>query len=253
VDGRRVADRRAVQMPVAAPEGLPRNVRHSTRVRFVEPLEIPEDFQRDVEAVRAIVRFQSGASDFSELYDRWLEPVWTYLSVTLDRGADVEAHTSTALAEAYRALPEATPGPTQVRTWLFGLAYRAARPRGLENTRPLAAPTPPVPVAVDAVDEDVLRWLSDEDLLLLVERRPPAERHVLVLRYFAGLSFVEIGSIMGIEPSGAVALHRAAVSSLDATLAGVGRSGRAEERHPMGRLTHQTPTLRQRRRALLAA
>lgn len=252
-DGRRVAERRAVLVPVEAPSGLGRTVgRHDAELSFLEPLDVPEDFRADIEAVRAIVRFKSGESDFAELYDRWFDPVWIYLSVTLDRGVDVELQVSITLADAFRELAGAVPSPTQVRAWLFGLAYRTARPRGLELPRPLTADGGPLP-ELDDPGEPGLSWLTDDDLLLLIERRPPAERHVLVLRYFAGLAFVEIASIMGIEASGAVALHRAAVASLDATLAGVGRSPRMEERHPMGRLIHQTPALRQRRRALLAA
>lgn len=253
VDGRRVAERRAVLVPVPAPCDLGRAVRqHAGDVSFLEPLQIPADFREDIEAVRAIVRFKSGERDFSELYRRWFDSVYTYLSVTLDRGADVELHVSTTLADALRELSGATPGPMQVRSWLFGLAHRAARPRALELSRPLAVNGNGVS-ELDDTAEDGLAWLSDEDLLLLIERRPPAERHLLVLRYFAGLSFAEVASIMGIEPSAAVTLHRSAVASLDATLAGVSRSPRMEERHPMGRLMHQTPALRQRRRALLAA
>ena len=255
-EGRRVAERRAVLVPVAAPGELPRAARqHAASLSFIEPLEVPVDFRADVEAVRAIVRYQSGEGEVAELYGRWFEPVYTYLSVTMDRGADVEAQVAAALAEVLRQLPGVEPAPAQVRPWLFGIAHRAAGPWSLEQPLPRGR--------VNGHDhrlgengklEDAggLEWLGDDELVLLVERRPPAERHLLVLRYFVGLSFTEIGTIMGIEAEDALGLHRSAVDSLEATLSAVTRSPRIEGRHPMGRLTHQTPVLHRRRRALLA-
>jgi hypothetical protein len=68
-----------------------------------------------------------------------------------------------------------------------------------------------------------LGWQADEDLPLLIGRRPAAER------------------------------HRGALRALETTLSAVTRSPRVAGRHPMSRLGHQTPVLTRRRRALLAA
>lgn len=249
-DGRRVADRRAELVPVAPPVDLPRSVRaHIGEVEFREPLEVPLPLREDVEAVRAIVRFQAGDRDLAELYSRWFDSLYTYLSVTLDRGADVEAHVSAALSDALRDLRHAAPSPQDVRPWLFGIAYRVAKPASVHT--PAVPSASSEPAIADNV-RTVLDWVNDDDLVLLIERRPPAERHVLVLRYFAGLGLGEIATVMELSASRVTALHRSAVDALDASLAAVTRSPRIENRHPMGRLTHQTPALRQRRRALLA-
>jgi DNA-directed RNA polymerase specialized sigma24 family protein len=261
VSGRRVAERREVLVPVAAPTGLTRAVRaYTADVAFMEPLEVPADFREDIETVRAIVRFQAGDCDFAELYGRWFDPIYTYLRVTLDRGADVESHAASVLSEALGRLPHVAPGPAQLRPWLFAIAYDGARanpPGELHRTsengnghRP-ADSAEPEPEA-EAEAPTALDWLSDDELVLLIERRPRPERHVLVLRYFAGLGFAEIGEVMAVAATDAVALHKAAVDSLDATLAAVTRSPRVEDRHPMGRLIQQTPVLHRRRRALLA-
>ncbi len=250
--GRRVAERRAVLVPVQPPEDLPRPLRqHADEVTFYEALDLPDYFREDVDAVRAVVRYQSGERGFEELYGRWFDPLFTYLSVTSDRGADVEGHVATVLTEALRLLREAAPTPGELRPWLFALAYDAAcsdlpPAARAPHTNGHAAPATP------REEDDLLTWLSDDDLLLLVERRPPLERHALVLRYFAGLSFAEIAEIMRISPAEAAGLHRAAVNSLDATLAAVTRSPRMRDRHPMGRLVQQTPVLHRRQRALLA-
>ena len=136
-----------------------------------------------------------------------------------------------------------------MRPWLFGIAYRVAQPASIQT--PAAPGASNDPAIADNV-RTVLDWVKDDDLVLLIERRPPAERHVLVLRYFAGLRLGEIATVTEMSSGHVDTLLRAAVDALDASLAAVTRSPRVEGRHPMGRLTHQTPTLRQRRRALLA-
>lgn len=254
--GRRVAERREALVPVAAPAGLPRAVRaHAAHLSFMDALEVPADFRENVDTVRAIIRLQAGECDFGELYGRWFDTIYTYLSVTLDRGADVESHVASVLAEALRQLPHVAPGPSKLRPWLFAIACSAALahpPRELE--RKSASGNGPGSGEHVAGNESEARldWLSDDELVLLIERRPRPERHLLVLRYFAGLGFAEIGEVMSITAADAAALHQAAVDSLDATLAAATRSPRVENRHPMGRLTQQTPVLHRRRRALLA-
>jgi DNA-directed RNA polymerase specialized sigma24 family protein len=250
-DGRRVADRRAVLVPVAPPADLPRATRaHVSSVAFMEPLEVPGDLRADVEAVRAIVRFQSGERDLAELYSRWVDPVYTYLSIALDRGADVESLVSTVLAEALRDARESAPGPGEVRQWLFGIAHRCARPVSPDRPRATRGGNPAAEAGGKV--KTSLDWISDDDLVLLIERRPPAERHLLVLRYFAGLSLSQVAEVMGVAVADAAALHGSAIRALEESLSAVTRSPRVEGRHPMGRLSHQTPVLHQRRRALLA-
>ncbi|MDX6648843.1 MAG: hypothetical protein QOJ97_794 [Solirubrobacteraceae bacterium] len=255
VSGRRVAERREVLVPVAAPVDLPRAVRaHIADVLFVEALEVPADFREDIETIRAIVRFQAGERDFAELYGRWFDSIYTYLSVTLERGADVEAQVASVLSEALRQLPEVAPGPAQLRPWLFAIAYDGARavPSGHLTRAPANGNGHRPADPAQSEGQGALDWLSDDELVLLIERRPLPERHVLVLRYFAGLGFAEIGEVMAVDAGVALALHDTAVDSLDSTLAAATRSPRVENRHQMGRLIQQTPVLHRRRRALLA-
>jgi DNA-directed RNA polymerase specialized sigma24 family protein len=250
LNGRRVAERRTLLVPVSAPADLPRTVRANLgAVSFVEPLESPADLREDVEAVRAIVGYQSGERDLAELYTRWVDPVFTYLRVTADRGVDVEVEVARALAELLREARHAAPDPTQLRPWLFGLVHSIARPLSVKS--PAANGNGATADEVGNVRTS-LDWLSDEDLVLLIERRPPAERHLMVLRYFAGLSLAEIADVMDLGVNEAAEVHESAVGALESSLHAVTRSPRVEGRHPMGRLTHQTRVLNQRRRALLA-
>jgi DNA-directed RNA polymerase specialized sigma24 family protein len=246
--GRRAGERRAGVVPVV-PRSLPR--RASDGVVFVEALAAPSQLREDVEAVRAIARFQAGEPGALEaLYERWFDSLYAYMRVTLDRSADAEEAACAAMIAAAEEAVHVSPEPSRVRAWLFGLAHRvsgaeAAIPAGLAAASSLED--------ADAAVEDVgLAWLADDELLLFVERRPGIERQVLALRYLAGLGFVDIAAAMAIDLDAAVALHANAVRCLSRTLGDVSRSPRVGGRLDMVRLGHQTPVLHRRRRALLA-
>jgi RNA polymerase sigma-70 factor (ECF subfamily) len=253
-EGRRVAERRATLVPVAGPP-LPRRLdEHAERLTFLEGLETPVEFQEEIEAIRAIVRFQTGHREaFAELYQRWFSPIYTYMRVTLDDPGEADQRACAVFAEAAHELPRLSLGVSELRPWLFGLAYRVA-----SDGCPLlpAARSEAAGGESDAdapIEDEVLAWLTDEELLLLIARRPVPERHAVVLRYLAGLGFAEIAEIMQIPRHRALALHRSALGALEAMLSAVSRSPRVGGRHPMSRLGGQTPVLYRRRRALLAA
>jgi RNA polymerase sigma-70 factor (ECF subfamily) len=254
-DGRRIAERRATLFPVVIPN-LPSSIeRLAPPLAFVEPLDAPPELEAALETVRAIVRFQAGEADaFMVLYRRWFDPLYAYLRIVLDDPSEVDQRLCAVFSAAIEEIPRFAPGPAQIRAWLFAIAYRVSCARALGS-----APGVPAYVGhgagdVDDVPGDVdFAWLTDEELLMFVERRPPAERHALALRYLAGLSFAEIADVMGLARRGVADLHRAAIRSLEATLTEVARSPRVGGRLPMSRLGHETPVLYRRRRALLAA
>jgi DNA-directed RNA polymerase specialized sigma24 family protein len=254
--GRRVAERRATLVPVARPR-LPRKAEHNAdQVWFVEPLEVPPQLEQDIDAVRAIARFQAGERDmFAELYGRWFDPIYTYLRVVLGRPAEADQRVCTVFAQMLRELPRVAPTLGQIRAWIFGFAYQAAPFERSELARPTPAngAAHPVTPGDGALEESCLDGLTDDDLLVLVARRPRAERHLLMLRYLAGLRFDEIAEILGLHLRETVELHGSTLSAVEATLAAVTRSQRVGGQLPMSQAKDQTRVLYRRRRALLAA
>jgi DNA-directed RNA polymerase specialized sigma24 family protein len=252
-DGRRIADRRAILVPVAGPE-LPRAARrHADRIVFLEPLASPPEFLEAIDVARTVTRLQSGDEQaIEELYTRYFDRIYTYLRVTLKRSAEAEERTAEVFVRMIKELPRLALRAPEITPWVFGLAYQAAVALPVEAIGP-------VPEVADADAhlgaDDALEWLTDDDLQLLIERRPVDERHLLMLRYMAGLGFTEIGAILGMSAREAVELHRAAVDALDASLAAITRSPRVGGRHHMRRLTPSSPTpvLHRRRRALQLA
>lgn len=255
-DGRRISERRAVSIPVASPE-LPRKAaRHAGLLTFMERLEAPPEFQEDIDLVRTVVRFQGGDQEaFAEIYGRWFDRVYAYLRLTLLSSDSLDQQVCSVFSDAARLLTETSPSPAQIRPLMFGLAYRAGRADSLDALLPLPVDASHMSADPELADmeEDGLDWLTDEELLLLIERRPSTERHALALRYLGGLTFAEIAAIMGMQTKPLVELHRVAVRAIESTLASVTRSPRVGGRMPMARLGHQTPVLYRRQRALRAA
>jgi RNA polymerase sigma factor (sigma-70 family) len=255
LDGRRLAERRAILVPVAGPS-VPRVVRKfANQLTFVEALQPPPEFAEGIESAHAIVRLQAGdESALEELYNRYFDRIYTYLRVNLRRSPDAEDRTREVFFEMVQDLPQLALSPAQIEPWLFGIAHRIAMAATVEI--PTAVPAiEPEPGALHLNGGESLEWLSDEDLQLLIERRPAEERHLLMLRYMAGLGFAEIGTILGLSQRAVSELHRVAIDSLDASLAAITRSPHIGGRHHMVRVgrTSPTPVIRERRRALLLA
>ena len=106
------------------------------------------------------------------------------------------------------ASPQTPRAEPDFRRWLYraitNLARDYHRRRLLEATIRFW-----VPPAVDPVDEVVDR-AQDRELLRALLAAPLADRHALYLRYFDGLSFAEIGEVLGTSEAAArVRMHRA--------------------------------------------
>ena len=254
-EGRRIAERRTILVPVAGPP-VPRVVRkYADQLIFVEALQPPPEFAEGIESVHAIVRLQAGDERaLEELYNRYFDRIYTYLRVTLRRSPDAEDRTREVFFRMVEELPHLALSPAQIEPWLFGIAHRIAVSATVEIPSSVTAIAPAEGEArFDGTES--LEWLTDEDLQLLIERRPAEERHLLMLRYMAGLGFADIGAILGLSQRAVVELHRVAIDSLDASLAAITRSPHIGGRHHMVRVrrTSPTPVIRERRRALLAA
>src|SRR5205807_1138245 len=80
-----------------------------------------------------------------------------------------------------------------------------------------------------AESEIKLGWISDGDLMFLIQRLPEAQRQVLALRYMLGLSNAEIASVMDTTPMAVSQHHYRARRFLAERLQAV-RSGDARRR-----------------------
>lgn len=235
--GRRFDERRATTVEVTPPD-LPRRARaHADRIAFIERIEPSTQHAEDVDTARLVTRFQAGDQEaFATLYMRYFDRVYGYLRIALGRAHDAEDVTQQVFTNALEALPRYERRSVPFRAWLFTIAKNRAithlRRYGhgdLEATPELPDPghdeqdhyeLPETGGSVSAT----LKWISDPDLLLFVERLPLAQRQVLVMRYMLGLNAGEIASVLDWTPNQVRKTQQRAQDFLRERLAAVGRA-----------------------------
>jgi RNA polymerase sigma-70 factor (ECF subfamily) len=250
--GRRCGERRATLIPVAAPPELPRRVQsYAERLVFVERLDLGEELREDLDTARMVTRWQAGdRAVFADLYKRYFDRVYSYLRVALNDSHEAEDATQQVFIQMMEALGRYELRATPVRGWMF----RIVRNHAISHARRSGRMRLEEPSALDQRREsphegaptEVLEWMSDTDMVVLVERLPLAQRQVLLLRYLLDLSFQEIAEILYRSPDAVRQLHQRALDSLRARLDALGRGSRTPTiRAPMR--AAQRPTLAARR------
>jgi RNA polymerase sigma-70 factor (ECF subfamily) len=234
VDGRRVADRRAPTLAVSAPAPLPPSLAdHADEIRFVERLALGSEHAEDADTARLVLRWQGGdRSAFATIYERYFDRVFSYLRIALNDAHEAEDVTQQVFIQMMEALSRYELRSVPVRGWLF----RIVRNHAISQARRSGRMRVEDPEIVDRrrdgagaeESSDVAEWLSDADVLVLVERLPLAQRQVLMLRYMLDMSFHEIGQVLYRSPEAVRQLHQRAVGSLRARLHALGRTSSAE-------------------------
>jgi RNA polymerase sigma-70 factor (ECF subfamily) len=209
--GRRVAERRAPQLTAEAPE-LPRRFRrYADQINFVERLAPSTEAAENAESTRLALSAQTGSpAAFRELYLRFFDPVYAYMKAALADAHEAEDKTQEVFMKLLQALPnyQAQAG-TPFRGWLF----RIVRNEAISHMRKHGRVEVEEPARIDRRQEERepaeldVGWLTDSDLLLLVERLPAIQRQVITLRYVIGLSNKEIATVIDSTPQAVGQMH----------------------------------------------
>jgi RNA polymerase sigma-70 factor (ECF subfamily) len=252
--GRRCGERRATLIPVAGPAELPRRAQsYADRLVFVERLDLGEELREDLDTARMVTRWQAGdRAVFAELYKRYFDRVYSYLRVALNDSHEAEDATQQVFIQMMEALGRYELRATPVRGWMF----RIVRNHAISHARRSGRMRLEEPAALDQRREspgegaptEVLEWMTDTDMVVLVERLPLAQRQVLLLRYMLDLSFQEIAEILYRSPDAVRQLHQRALDSLRARLKALGKgSSTPSMRVPMRRARRPTVAARRDR------
>lgn len=171
-----------------------------------------EDFDQVLQASRAGAEWA-----WSLIYGDLSVPVVSYLRT---RGAsDPEDITGEVFLQVVRDLHSFTGNESAFRTWVFTIAhhrllddvrYRSRRPVEPAPDETLAASAP----IVDP-EEKALSALTVAKVKELIERLPPDQQDVLLLRLLAQLTVEEVAHALGKEPGAVKALQRRGLAALD--------------------------------------
>ncbi len=256
VDGRRVGDRRAAVAAIEAPT-LPKHVRpHADRLTFLERLEPSDQHHEDLDTARLVTRHQAGDKEvFAEIYMRYFDRAYSYLRMALDDEHAAEDTTQQVFMKVMEALPRYERRTQPFRAWLFTIvrneAIRHLEKRGrLEITDPVELTNRREDRSATAPAEglDALKWVSDREILMLIERLPMAQRQVLMLRYMMDLTTADIAAVLGRSTQDVRTLQSRALRFLEQRLKALGRAPR--HRQPTIQMTRRRggqPVLRARR------
>jgi RNA polymerase sigma-70 factor, ECF subfamily len=139
------------------------------------------------------------------------------------------------------------------RAWLFTIA----RNHGvslLRKHKEVAIESEEMDVRLEREDfsagPDELRWVTDKDFLVLIERLPVAQRQVIALRFMLDLKNAEIAEILEKEPNAVRALQHRAIANLKNRLAHRREAPGQHRRQRMRAWPKRAVVLRSRRFAL---
>jgi RNA polymerase sigma factor (sigma-70 family) len=151
------------------------------------------------------------ALEFDALFRSCADDVFAYVRTLVHDQAAAEDVTALAFERAYRKRARFNPRKGSPRQWLFAIARNAALDELRRRKRSAALlHDPEDPVAgtfTDAGDETAERRATVRAAL---DRLDPRDRELIALKFNAGLSYAEIGDVLGISESNAgTRVHRA--------------------------------------------
>jgi RNA polymerase sigma-70 factor (ECF subfamily) len=195
----------------------------------------------DLDTARLVTRLQAGEDEaFEHLYLRYFDRVYAYLRVSLRDAHEAEDAAQQVFLKLYEALPRYERRHQPFRAWMFTIARNEAvdrlRKRGAVDVEDPAALSRRRDSAANHEALGPLRWMSDDEMLLLIERLSPLQRQVLLLRYMMDLSCTEVAEVLGRSPESVRQLQHRALEFLRGRLQSLGRQpARRFARHPMRR------------------
>jgi RNA polymerase sigma-70 factor (ECF subfamily) len=172
----------------------------------------------DADLVR---RWQRGdATAFEALVRRWQAPVARFLARLVPRADLVPDLCQEVFLRLYLARSRYRDGGT-FSAWLYRIALNVARDC-LRRRRP-ALPLPEQDLAATSpTDHDCERQELADAVARALDELPPAQREVLVLRHYEGMSFEDMARLLGAPASTLKSRFAAALDRLRGRLGRLG-------------------------------
>jgi RNA polymerase sigma-70 factor (ECF subfamily) len=160
-------------------------------------------------APELLARLQRGDIEaLGELFEEFGDRVYNTCRRITGRDCDAEDATQEVFLRVLQKAPQFD-GHSRFSTWLFRLAVnhtinlqrktRRSSQRSLDDLHEQALPTDQLPLPLETVaHREERRWLDEA-----LQNLPTDQRTILILREIEGLSYGEIGAVLGL-PAGTV-------------------------------------------------
>jgi RNA polymerase sigma factor (sigma-70 family) len=158
------------------------------------------------------IRLEGTVTPFDEVYRDHADAVYRFCVSQLRDVATAEDVAGDVFAAAFAAYDRVLPEPAGVRTWLFRIARNAVidQYRREGRRRSLIARVGRHRQFPDSVEESVEVRSDLRAICAALETLRERDRQLVGLRVAAGLSFAEVGEVLGMRESAAkAATHRA--------------------------------------------
>lgn len=167
----------------------------------------------DPEALR-VQRAQAGdAAAWDEWFTAYYRPLYRYAYFRLRSRAEVEDVVAQVFVEAYRGIGRYRYTGKPLLAWLYRIAHNLVSDRlKAASRRPEQDPVP--------ADDDLEACLVSLDLLDALDCLTPEQHDVIVMRYFMGMSSLEVGKALGKTQPAVFSLQARALATLREKLKG---------------------------------
>ncbi len=152
---------------------------------------------------------------FEDLYREYLGRIFAYVRAQVGTAADAEDVTAQVFMNAYQAYGRFEPRHSTPAAWLFRIARNATLDhfRAHGRRERLRRTVEQQPVVEDDPAERAEEHIRYSSLLAQVARLPERQRDAIALRH-SGLSFVEVGVLLGCTEDAAKMLYHRALKAL---------------------------------------
>ena len=146
-------------------------------------------------------RASQGDKDaFGELYEHYAERIFNYIYYRTGNVHDAEDLTARVFQRAMNHIRKYTDRGVPFSAWLYRIAHNLIanwhRDRGRKQEIPIDD-LPVLPARGDHPEATVVRTEEQDALLRLIRRQPAERQTLLILKFVDNLSNAEIGQILG--------------------------------------------------------
>lgn len=157
----------------------------------------------------------------ASLYEQYYDKIARYIFIRIGNQQEAEDMASEVFLKALRSLDFYRERGLPMQAWLFKIAHNLVVDYIRKVSKRKLVPLDKVEIADTANPEEIVEWhLQVEKLSEALKHLSPAQREVIGLRFFAGLTSIEAGKILGKSPGAVREMQSLALKSLRKVLGG---------------------------------